>query len=455
MSSISRDERIYRTLSTLKIIFLVILYIAISVFVSIQFTRTLKKADLDVEMKLVLEWLEFQYVESGNNMEYLKNQHINFGDENQYTAEIFAISNKNMNISGSVLPFDTERMIYNFGELKVDNFAYYYMFFKDTNLCFILKVPYEYVSTVSGDIIGGLVAFNLIITVLVFLLFLVLKNMYYNPIIKIERHIEEIIEDGYTPGEDFNLIIRSHPLSSRFEQVIVMLKELLEREFNETILRKQTELNVLQSQINPHFLYNTLDTIRGQALWEGMDSIAEMTHALASCLRYSINTGSDMVTLSEELDNVKNYIKIQQTRFSDKLEFEMAIDEENDNKILSYKIPKLTIQPIVENAVFHGLEKKRNMGKVQIKVFATDTRLSINIIDNGLGIPRERLKLLNKNLYLGQTSMSDTKNESRQSIGLYNVNQRIKLYYGDNFGLRIKSFIDEGTNVEIIVPIIQ
>jgi len=279
--------------------------------------------------------------------------------------------------------------------------------------------------------------------------------MYYNPIIKIERQIEEIIEDGYNPGEDFSLVIKTHPLANRFEQVIIMLKELVEREYNETILRKQAELNVLQGQINPHFLYNTLDTIRGQALWEDIESIADMTQALANCLRYCINTESDMVTLDEELENVKNYIKIQQTRFGDKLKFIMVVDEENDERILSYKLPKLTIQPIVENAVFHGLEMKRNMGEVQIKAFATDTRLSINIIDNGLGIPRNKLKMLNKNLYLGQLSRSETEYGSKQSIGLYNVNQRIKLYYGDNFGLRIKSIVDEGTNVEIIVPIIK
>ncbi len=455
MSSINRDERKYRTIFTLKIIGILILYIALSIFVSIQISRRLHKDNLKVEMNLVLNRLKYQYLESGNDMELLKNQQIQFGEKKQYKADVFVINSKNMNISGNVLPFNEEKMIYSSGDINIGNFVYYYMFFRDINLYFILEVPNEYVSTIAGEIIGGLVAINMIISILVFLLFLVLKNVYYNPIIKIERYIEEIIEDGHTPGGDLSLVIRTHPLSSRFEQVIVMLKELLEREYNETILRKQTELNVLQSQINPHFLYNTLDTIRGQALWEGIDSIADMTQALANCLRYSINTASDMVMLGEELENVKNYIKIQQTRFSDKLKFEMAIDEENDKDILSYKIPKLTIQPIVENAVFHGLEKKKNMGKVQIKAFTTDTRLSINIIDDGSGIPRSRLKMLNKNLYLGQVSLSEKDNGSKQSLGLYNVNQRIKLYYGDNFGLRIKSFVDKGTDVEIIVPIIK
>ncbi len=455
MSSINRDERKYRTLFTLKIIGILILYITLSIFVSIQISRRLHKDNLEVEMNLVLNRLKYQYLESGNDMELLKNQRILFGEKNQYRADVFVINSKNMNISGNVLPFDADKMIYSTGNIKAGDFVYYYSYFRDIDLYFIIEVPFGYVSNIAGEIIGGLIAINMIISVLVFLLFLVLKNVYYNPIIKIERYIEEIIEDGHNPGDDLSLVIRTHPLSSRFEQVIVMLKELLEREYNETILRKQTELNVLQSQINPHFLYNTLDTIRGQALWEGIDSIADMTQALANCLRYSINTASDMVMLGEELENVKNYIKIQQTRFSDKLRFELAIDEENDNRILSYKIPKLTIQPIVENAVFHGLEKKKNMGKVQIKAFTTDTRLSINIIDDGLGIPRSRLKMLNKNLYLGQASLSNSDNDSKQSIGLYNVNQRIKLYYGDNFGLRIKSFVDKGTDVEIIVPIIK
>jgi len=152
---------------------------------------------------------------------------------------------------------------------------------------------------------------------------------------------------------------------------------------------------------------------------------------------------------------VQNYIKIQQTRFSDKLQFEIDIDELVDKDILRYKVPKLTIQPIVENAVYHGLEKQKEKGKVTIKAFSTDTRLSINIIDDGLGIPTKRLKMLNKNLYLGQASDAEEDSDKKQSIGLYNVNQRIKLYYGDEFGLRIQSVLGIKTNVEIIVPIIK
>jgi two-component system sensor histidine kinase YesM len=294
-----------------------------------------------------------------------------------------------------------------------------------------------------------------ITSVLFLILFWILKNALYKPIAKIEDQIEEILEERYTPGRDFTVMIKSHLLSSRFEQVIIMLRELIEKEYNETILRKQAELNALQGQINPHFLYNTLDTIRGQALWEGIDSIADMTQALAKCLRYCININNDMVTLAEEFENVQNYIKIQKTRFSEKLQFEIDIDKQMDKDILNYKVPKLTIQPIVENAVYHGLEKKKDKGKVTIKVFATDTRLSINIIDNGMGIPIERLKVLNKNLYLGQLSKPNEKSDKKQSIGLYNVNQRIKLYYGDEFGLRIQSVEGSKTNVEIIVPIIE
>ncbi len=455
MSSLNKEERKYRTLFTLQIIGILILYITVSILVSTQIARRLHRDNIEVEMNLVLNRLKLQYQEAGYEMDFLRTQEIQFGENREYTAEIYVINGKNMNISGNVLPFNADRLMYNSGNIKSGSFIYYYKYFSDISIFFVLEVPFRYVSNVAGEIISGLIAINMIISILVFILIIVLKNVFYNPIIKIERYIEEIIEDGHNPGDDLSRIIRTHPLSSRFEQVIVMLKELLEREYNETILRKQTELNVLQSQINPHFLYNTLDTIRGQALWEGIESIADMTEALANCLRYSINTASDMVMLGEELDNVRNYIKIQQTRFSDKLKFEMAIDEENDKNILSYKIPKLTIQPIIENAVFHGLEKKKNMGRVMIKAFATDTRLSINIIDDGLGIPRNRLKILNKNLYLGQASPAQTQNSSKQSLGLYNVNQRIKLYYGDNFGLRIKSIIDSGTDVEIIVPIIK
>lgn len=439
----------------LKIILVAIIHISVSIIASIMIVRALHSENMDTVMELILDKTEIQYAMDDSKAEGQEEYIVSLGDNNEYSGDLYIIDNNYNEISGRSLLFDEDLIADAIGHISEEQHTYYYKYYSDIDKYFIIEVPNEYAKSVSSGIIAGVVVLNVVITVLLYILFLILKNAFYEPIVKIENQIEEIFEEGYTPGQDFSVMIKSHPLSGRFEQVIMMIRELIEKEYNETILRKQAELNALQGQMNPHFLYNTLDTIRGQALWEGMDTIADMTQALAKCLRYCININNDMVTLAEEFENVHNYIKIQKTRFSEKLQFEIDIDEQMDKDILNYKVPKLTIQPIVENAVYHGLEKKKEKGKVTIKAFATDTRLSINIIDNGLGIPAERLKVLNKNLYLGQTSDPKADSDKKQSIGLYNVNQRIKLYYGDEFGLRIQSVVDSKTNVEIIVPIIE
>lgn len=439
---------------SIKIIAIVVIYVVVSVFTSIMIARALHSENIDAFMKLLLEKTKVQYSLSDRGINQ-QEQGIFFGDNNEYYGHLFIIDNNYIEVNGRRLPFDVNQIADATGSIAGKEYTYFYRYFNDINQYYIVEVPKEYVKNVSPQIVSGIVVFNVITYVLLLILIWMLKNALYEPIIKLEDQIEDILEERYTPGRGFSVMMESHPLSGRFEQVIIMLRELMEKEYNETILRKQAELNALQGQINPHFLYNTLDTIRGQALWEGMDSIADMTQALAKCLRYCININNDMVTLAEEFENVQNYIKIQKTRFGEKLQFEIDIDSQMDKNILNYKVPKLTIQPIVENAVYHGLEKKKEKGKVMIKAFATDTRLSINIIDDGLGISMERLKVLNKNLYLGQASDPNEESDRKQSIGLYNVNQRIKLYYGDEFGLRIQSVEGKKTNVEIIVPIIE
>lgn len=444
-----------KTIFVLKIILVVVIYILVSVFVSVSIVRALNSENIDNVMEAVLDKTEIRYALGDKSIVGQKEPGIYFGGNNEHYGRLFIIDNNYKEINGRQLPFGVNMIADSTGSITEGQYTYFYRYYSDVDKYFIVEATNKFVRSVSPSIISGVVALNVTLSILLIILLWILKNAYYEPIVKIEDQIEEILEEGYIPGRDFTYMIKSHALSSRFEQVIMMLRELIEKEYNETILRKQAELNALQGQINPHFLYNTLDTIRGQALWEGMDSIADMTQALAKCLRYCININNDMVTLAEEFENVENYIKIQKTRFSEKLQFEIDIDEQMDKDIMNYKVPKLTIQPIVENAVYHGLEKKKEKGKVTIKAFATDTRLSINIIDDGMGIPIERLKTINKNLYLGQASVSSKKSNKKQSIGLYIVNQRIKLYYGDEFGLRIQSVEGKKTNVEIIVPIIE
>lgn len=211
------------------------------------------------------------------------------------------------------------------------------------------------------------------------------------------------------------------------------------------------EYRALQNQINPHFLYNTLEAIRSDALCEGSENIANITEALAKFFRYTISNVNSMVDLEAEINNSENYFAIQNFRFGDKINLEINLDEE-DMSVLEYKIPKLTLQPIIENAIIHGLEHKMGRGTVQIDITTTEDRLIIKITDDGVGMDEDVLNGINERLYgiSGQGFKSD--DARRGGIALINVNNRIKLQFGEKYGLRIYSIKDFGTSVELTLP---
>lgn len=217
---------------------------------------------------------------------------------------------------------------------------------------------------------------------------------------------------------------------------------------------RRSEFLALQNQINPHFLYNTLEAIRGDALSEGIEYIANITEALSTFFRYSVTDTGSLVTISDELNNVDNYFKIQQYRFGENLELIYEIPE--DEEILYFMCPKLTLQPIVENAIFHGLEKKTQKGTIRIKLERTDQKLIITITDNGVGMDNATLTKLNE--ILNNNTMTNTFNEEKSKkggIALINVCKRIKLLFGVSYGIHVFSIPEFGTDVRITLPIVD
>ena len=239
------------------------------------------------------------------------------------------------------------------------------------------------------------------------------------------------------------------------ERQLSELEEKLQDEYSVRMVDKQAKLSALQSQINPHFLYNTLECIRSEALLYDCDSIARMAKALASFFRYSISKKENIVTLREEFNNIENYFLIQSYRFDDKFSFEILAAPE-DREAYSCLIPKLSLQPIVENAIFHGLETKPDKGKVTIRVEMTEKNVIIIVSDDGVGIGREELERMRDSL---KTSRKETDQEGKSpgergnGIALTNVSQRIKLIFGEDYGLNLYSTKGIGTDVEIILPI--
>ena len=200
------------------------------------------------------------------------------------------------------------------------------------------------------------------------------------------KKIYEQFSRGYVLNDLFHM---RHPLTPESEQAVLRLNEMIDKNNLISVSKKQAEYLALQNQINPHFLYNTLEGIRSEALIGGLDSVAEMTEALATFFRYTISQVEHLVTLEDELANVENYYYIQQFRFGDKLALSIEYEHDDDLShpdILRYRLPKLTLQPIVENSIYHGIERKVGRGCLTIRIGVSDQRMRIRISDDGLGM---------------------------------------------------------------------
>ncbi|MDR2655772.1 MAG: histidine kinase [Oscillospiraceae bacterium] len=205
------------------------------------------------------------------------------------------------------------------------------------------------------------------------------------------------------------------------------------------------------NQINPHFLYNTLDSIRGQALSCDQHEIALMTEKLSRFFRYCVSSRGDIVKLSEEIKNVQDYFSIQQYRFGERIRLHLELE---DSELLKYYIPKLTLQPIVENAISHGIEEYSGKGDVWVKLGATEKDLFIHVIDNGGGMPASQLRRIRERL-LGGWADANPDSDKHSGIAVQNVNARIQLCFGSPYGLRYRSMPGEGTDVEIVMPLVD
>ena len=263
-------------------------------------------------------------------------------------------------------------------------------------------------------------------------------------------------------NQDYELISAfrgNDELSEAFADLQIMVQNIKEQEARayeaqineqELMIRQQEmEFKMLSSQINPHFLYNTLETIRMKAFTAGDREVATAIKLLGKSMRYVLeNTGTTYTTLQEELNHVEGYMKIQYLRFGERIGYETRVEE---GIVLSeYHILPLLLQPIVENAIVHGLEDKEDGGKIIVTICTEGAdeakTLLIDVEDNGCGMSKEMLDKLCKDIEIRDMSRS-------KSIGLYNINQRMKLYYGDGYSLRIFSNPGQGTSVRLTIPV--
>lgn len=278
------------------------------------------------------------------------------------------------------------------------------------------------------------------------LIFAVFWRYIYVPLNQLNHTLDKL-ENVH----DKNAMIRSGTnfMEARINSLFEELMQSMEREHAEAMLRQQFQYAELQNQINPHFLYNTLETIRGQAIIDDNYKIADMTETLAKYFRYNISKNKDDVTVEQELDNIKNYIHIQQYRFQDRFRYQVYAHIPREEYAFCL-IPKMTLQPIVENAIFHGIEQKLEPGNIVIHVDATQDKLMIIVSDDGVGMSAEKLAKLNKEL--SEKDHRASSKEGHHGIAMANVHSRLQMLYGEDFGLRISSTQGLGTEVEITFP---
>lgn len=256
-------------------------------------------------------------------------------------------------------------------------------------------------------------------------------------------------------NEDYELEkLKIHCQNTEFEGLVNYIIMVLKSSYDSKMLRTEAEMRALQSQINPHFLYNTLDTIRGQAIICHADNVARMTKALANIFRYSISAPSDIVSIRSELKNTDDYILIQKYRFPKK--FAIVKEIEDEDVLDNCMIPMLTIQPLIENAVNHGFEKISENGLIKIRIFSTQSSMKIIVTDNGQGISQSKLESIIKALKNDtHILMNSSESQTHTGIALYNINKRLKFYYGEKYGLNIYSTEKVGTSVELILPLLN
>ena len=251
--------------------------------------------------------------------------------------------------------------------------------------------------------------------------------------------------DARTKVPDVDELI---PLANNMNLMAEQINVLIEKNIEEQKNIQKAEMKALQAQITPHFLYNTFDTIIWLAEEEKTEEVVKITKAFSEFLRISLSRGHEWITISQELDHIKNYLTIQKIRYADILNYDIEVDEE----ILDYKIIKLVLQPLVENAIYHGIKNKRGRGHLKVTAnFTDDTKSSIMFVvtDDGAGFTTERLAEVKNEL---ENASLDA--EQLSSVyGLYNVHKKLKLYYGKKTeGLVIESEHKKGSKISFVIP---
>lgn len=284
---------------------------------------------------------------------------------------------------------------------------------------------------------GAVILFSSVVFLLVGLF---IRQWFSRPVKKLIRSMTDIergvssTEEPPGPLHGFSEIC---DLDDSFREMVKKIQSLMEHIKNEEEILRKVEFNALQEQINPHFLYNTLDSILWMSQKGENKEVSKMVSALAKLLRISLSKGREVITIGNELKHVESYLIIQSTRYKDQFTYEFLIDE----GLLDKKCLKLTLQPFVENAIYHGIDRMVDEGKITISGHRDGGDIVLSVKDNGLGMDEDSLS----RIFTGES-------KSEGGFGVKNVNDRLRIYFGSEYGVTIQSELDVGTEVFIRFP---
>ncbi|HHW31317.1 MAG TPA: sensor histidine kinase [Clostridiaceae bacterium] len=318
--------------------------------------------------------------------------------------------------------------------------AFYTSRFNDWRM--ILLMPTS--SLFSGlNIIKGTTVLIILLCLVLLSIFLFFMSAYLvMPIIKLSHLMKEAEKGDLDVKFEAKYHDEIGALGKSFNSMLETLKNLMKQNTEKQKILRAQELKVLQMQINPHFLYNTIDTINWMAQSINADQISEVAIALANYYRQSLSKGAEIIKISEEISQIKSYLTIQKIRYAGYIDFKIIIDD----NIMELYIPKLTLQPIVENAIYHGLREKDGGGIVEIRGYKEGDHVVFHIKDNGKGMDEKTLKKLKESINRGISS---------KGYGLSNVNERLKLYFGEEFGISVESIWESYTLVTVRIPSVE
>lgn len=299
------------------------------------------------------------------------------------------------------------------------------------------NVRLEMVKSFNEITLLSLIVF-IILLIFEFFLSILIPNSIVKPIKHLSDVTNQVAKGDLSVRANVLYGAEVKELGSSLNSMIVKIDYLLHAVKKEEKNLREAELELLQAQIKPHFLYNTLDTIMWLAESGDQGAVVKMVDSLSDFFRTSLNHGDGMFTLEQEEKHIRSYLEIQQVRYQDILDYDINFSDDFKDVM----IPKITLQPIVENALYHGVKNKRGMGRITVRAARESDSLIITVEDNGIGIEAEQVKKLNNYC-----------KKKKESYGLYNVNERIKLKFGPSYGISIKSVLGEGTCVVVKIPL--